>query len=90
VCAEGAILCGEAASALDPASGQGILTSLMTGMKAAQTAALCMDSKTDENILLAAYDEWCLMQFESKAHRLADYYAEKGIEIQVAHRKRIH
>ncbi len=81
LCIEGGILCGDAASLIDPAAGQGILNALSSGIKAAQTAAACIRNPMFENVILTEYDSWCFNQFEQKANRLKEYYKTEGIDV---------
>lgn len=79
VCAEGIVLCGDAAGVLDPAAGQGILTALWSGMEAGRSVVTCVRRPEVEAFVLAEYDEWYLSRYMANAERLRNYYHSKGI-----------
>ncbi len=81
LCKEGIILCGDAAGILDPASGQGILQALYSGMMAGNTVLSIIADPDKENVCLAFYDNWFMEQYMKKAERLSNYYLEHGIQI---------
>jgi flavin-dependent dehydrogenase len=77
----GILLTGDAAGLLDPASGQGILSSLISGIQAAHTAIACLKVPASESLLLANYDNWFLHYFEERAFKLKALYGSCGIDI---------
>ncbi len=81
LCQEGVLLCGDAAGILDPASGQGLLQALYSGIMAGQTVVDCLRNIDEESLILARYDNWFLTQFEKKAGMLKTHYAEQRIKI---------
>ncbi len=84
ICTEGGIICGDAAYLIDPATGQGTLNALSSGIKAAQTALSCIENRKNESMILAEYDNWNLTLFEQKVTQLSNYYREAGINITTA------
>jgi flavin-dependent dehydrogenase len=74
------VLTGDAAGVLDPGSGQGILSALMSGIMAAEAVARCVIDVTLANWHVAHYDTWFINQFEEKATTLAAHYNALGIE----------
>ncbi len=80
-CKEGIILCGDAATILDPAAGQGVLTALLSGMEAAKTVISCLLNPDDEPSYLLHYDNWLLQLYTDKVEKLKSYYIENGIRI---------
>lgn len=78
-CQEGLILCGDAACLIDPAGGQGILTSLMHGIKAAYCIKMYFDNPTIENFMLADYNNWLDSKFQHDIKQLRITYEELGI-----------
>jgi flavin-dependent dehydrogenase len=70
----GALLCGEAAMVIDPASGQGIFNALSSGIKAADTAVACIDKPGAAGNLLFNYEAWMKLMFAQKVAQLGQYY----------------
>ncbi len=69
----GFLLCGDAAAHLDPSSGQGILWALASGIRAGDAAA------SNDNVSLAAYDDWVARSFEQRSEGLRRAYAVMGL-----------
>lgn len=78
-CQEGLILCGNAACLIDPAGGQGILTSLMHGIKAAYCIKMYLDNPSIENYMLKDYNSWLESKFQHDINQLRITYEELGI-----------
>ncbi|MGB8193798.1 MAG: NAD(P)/FAD-dependent oxidoreductase [Chitinophagaceae bacterium] len=81
LCTEGLVLCGDAAGIIDPAAGQGILNAICSGIYAARTVIACFANPALASFYLAQYDDWYLSQFQEKADRLKQYYAEQGVNV---------
>ena len=77
---EGIVLCGDAAGILDPAAGQGILNSLLSGHAAGDTIVKCLNHPELASFYLAHYDDWFVQQFERKVEQLKEYYEMQGIQ----------
>ncbi len=75
----GWFLAGDAASALDPCAGTGVLRAMMTGMMAGHLVTQALSGRTPERACARAYDRWLRTWFESDAIRLADTYREAGL-----------
>lgn len=78
-CKPGIILCGDAAAILDPASGQGILNALYSGIKAAETVYKCILYYNKEQKNLNEYNHWFYNLIDQKASQLHDEYKRLGI-----------
>jgi flavin-dependent dehydrogenase len=81
VAGSGWLLAGEAAGRLDPASGQGLLTAIASGIAAARTAAACLTQSAREATYLAAYDGWFADHIHEGAATLRQRYADNGIDL---------
>jgi flavin-dependent dehydrogenase len=78
---EGIILTGDAASIIDPASGQGVYSALFSGIKAAQTVMAGLDEPEKELFFLENYNLWYTEYFQAKCNELKGYYKELGIKV---------
>lgn len=74
---EGIVLTGDAAGILDPSSGQGILSALMSALMAADCVIDYFNSKKDNNLVFKRYDEWFRHFYLAKAKMLQSYYLEE-------------
>jgi flavin-dependent dehydrogenase len=77
----GLILCGDAASVIDPAAGDGILNALDSGTRAAETIAQCISLPELEQHYLMRYDDWYFKRYVAKVRRLREYYKRHGIDV---------
>lgn len=75
----GYILTGDAAGMLDPAAGQGILSALMSGIMAAETAIKSKHDPIMRSWHLAQYHNWFSDFFETKCDALKEEYLKLGI-----------
>lgn len=88
VVADGLLLAGDAASVLDPASGQGVFKALSNGLLAANTVAGILRQGRPENVELALYDESIAADFEDRTEELAQAYNDLGVPLSVGHQLR--
>jgi flavin-dependent dehydrogenase len=75
----GYFLLGDAAALLDPASSNGVLRALMSGMLAADLAA-CVISGKDEEAALQSYVQWTGTLYKHHMESLADLYRRRDRE----------
>ncbi|MDW3195374.1 MAG: FAD-dependent monooxygenase [Cytophagales bacterium] len=87
ICDQQVLLCGDAAGILDPAAGQGILSALLSGIKAGQCLNECNSNPEQEVFFFAMYDQWFISQFEQKVEDLANYYKVADISILLHHQE---
>ena len=75
--------CGDAAGLLDPASGQGILNALISGIMLSNSLIKSNEEKDSmkKQIPFLEYDQWFIDYFESKLSLLVKSYKEYGIKI---------
>ncbi|WPU99206.1 tryptophan 7-halogenase [Mucilaginibacter sp. cycad4] len=76
---EGIILCGDAAGILDPASGQGLLMALMSGIQAAECVKLAFYSGRQTASIAKDYTDWFKGFYLKKMELLRSYYVHNGI-----------
>jgi flavin-dependent dehydrogenase len=67
-------LVGDAACALDPAAGNGVLRALMSGIKAVHNTVAVLDGKAGRVEAAHDYHEWMSQWLKSDAHRLLSLY----------------
>jgi len=79
VAMEGIIICGDAASIIDPAAGQGILTAIYSGIKAAETAANCIKNPEKEPEYLVNYSTWFTNEATKKIEQVKEFYSKKFV-----------
>jgi flavin-dependent dehydrogenase len=79
----GILLAGDAASVLDPASGQGVFKALNDGLLAASTVAQIVQGGAAENFHLALYDQLLVAAFEECSARLAAAYREQHVPFRI-------
>ncbi|GAB5525621.1 MAG: hypothetical protein Roseis2KO_34930 [Roseivirga sp.] len=79
ICKDNILLCGDAAGMIDPASGQGILKALLSGIKAARCVRACLHQQAMAHYHQVEYDQWFIHQFEQSVEKLSQYYQELGI-----------
>jgi flavin-dependent dehydrogenase len=79
VAMEGIIICGDAASIIDPAAGQGILAAIYSGIKAAETAASCMNNPEKEPEYLVNYSTWFTNETTKKMEQVKEFYSKKFV-----------
>jgi flavin-dependent dehydrogenase len=84
VAGRGWLLAGEAAGRLDPAWGEGLVTSILSGIAAGRVAIACLTDPTREAMYLAAYDGWFADRIHAAAAGLRQRYADNGIHL-IAH-----
>lgn len=82
VCAEGLLLCGDAAGIIDPAAGQGILNAIISAGMAVKAIKACLEKPGYESIFLAQYDDWFISDYQDKMNRLKEFYLQHGIQIE--------
>lgn len=76
---DGFLLCGDAASLIDPFTGEGISHAMYSGMTAAQTAAEAVRNKNYEAAFLYSYDEkvyrqlWSELRLSRTLQKLCNY-----------------
>jgi flavin-dependent dehydrogenase len=74
-------IAGEAAAALDPATGSGVSFALRSGLAAGRAAAAAATEPCQCSLIAALYDNALLSDFESAAATLAHHYRRLGIRI---------
>lgn len=78
---KGIILCGEAASIIDPSAGQGVLQALHSGIKSAHTVTACLKTIEYEDKILLNYDNWMYKTYMDSVSQLSYYYNSHGIDL---------
>ena len=76
----GLIILGDAACVIDPASGQGVHTAVLSAVRAVNTLQKILLSKEDEGALLRSYEKWFHTYFMAKCTELKAYYKLLGIK----------
>lgn len=79
ICKDHIILCGDAAGMIDPASGQGILKALLSGIQASHCVQACLSQPTLATKHQVEYDQWFTLQFEQSVAQLTRHYRTLGI-----------
>jgi flavin-dependent dehydrogenase len=74
-------IAGEAAAALDPATGSGICFALRSGLAAGRAAAAVAAEPCRSALIAARYDDALLNEFEGAAVTLAHHYRRLGIRV---------
>ncbi len=72
---------GDAAGAIDPASGLGITNALASGLAAARSVTLGLKYPQDRLIHQARYRSWWDQQLRLQAHELEQLYLKGGIDL---------
>jgi flavin-dependent dehydrogenase len=75
----GYFLLGDAAALLDPASSNGVLRALMSGMLAADVAARILSGE-DEKAILQVYVKWIVALYRHHVNSLGDLYRRMDVE----------
>lgn len=73
------LLVGDSAGSLDPATGQGVLGAVSSGIAAARTLASCLARPQDASLRLAGYDGWFSSGILDGADELSAMYQARGI-----------
>ncbi|WP_407264905.1 tryptophan 7-halogenase [Tenacibaculum maritimum] len=79
LCSEKFIICGDAGSVIDPASGQGNLQAVLSSIQAIETVDRCLKNPTLESLALTMYNDFKTQEFDKKAKELIDYYKNLNI-----------
>ncbi len=82
ICKDHIILCGDAAGMIDPASGQGILKALLSGIQASRCVHACLSQPALATKHQVEYDQWFTFQFEQSVAQLTRHYRTLGINHQ--------
>lgn len=77
----GIMILGDAACVIDPASGQGVHTAILSAIKAVKTLGIILSSTSNEVIELKKYEDWFSNYFIAKCNELKGYYDLLGIEL---------
>jgi geranylgeranyl reductase family protein len=91
---DGFLLCGDAASLIDPFTGEGISNAMYSGMAAAQTAAHAVRNKNYDARLLSAYDDqvyerlWGELRLSRTLQKLCNYPSLFNFVINKAEKNR--
>lgn len=77
----GYIVCGDAASHLDPATGDGLRFAMASGLRAGALAADVLHHPHRSSVLSALYSDWVVQTYEGNRALLARHYALSGLDI---------